>query len=484
MSSDQTGVDKAPPFGDRTSSSRSDASRPSEPEDSQSEQQGLALMLRCDERELRTIIPTLLLARRQLDLQVLTPTEQLRLLKSKAADVLPESEVLAKLTESKLTGCPLVIKFGVDATGRELHVGHAVPMIMAGRFQRMGHQVVMLIGDFTARIGDPSGRVTDRPPLSEEQIRDNVQSYLEQFAPFVDISKARVVYNSEWLDRMSLKDGFALFSRLGISETLQREDFRERVSTGGRVTQAETLYADLMGIDSVRVHADIEIGGADQLLNFHTCRKVMEIFNLPPEGIVTTPLIPGISGSTTKMSKSLGNYVGLLEDAPAMFGKIMSMPDDAMEIYMKCLTEIRESEWDVLGRRMRESELNPKSVKEALALTLVGMIRGLDEANVAAEQFDQRFAKQSYKDIEGIPILSVSSDMSILDMLYEHSVVASKSEARRLINGGAVSSVSVEDSSVIRINSPSFTLAEIGAPTFILKVGKLKLFKVTVRDGG
>jgi len=430
-----------------------------------------------NEKDLRILVSRALLDRLHTDLTGLSVTDQVSLIKSRSTAIVLEEDLSDRFTKFKAGGDPLIVKFGVDATGNELHLGHIVPIKLAARLQRMGHQVQLVVGDFTARIGDPSGRNESRPPLSVDQIKENVRTYLQQMSPFLQVEQTKVLFNSDWLSKMTLSDGLRLFGKMSVTEGLNRTDFRERMAAGGGVTQAELLYANLMGIDSQVMNADIEVGGHDQTINFHTCRRIMELNGSKPEIFITSPIIPGISGEGQKMSKSLGNYIGLLASAEDMYGKIMSIPDSLLEIYFKSLTELTDIEWTVLNSRMSTGELNPKIVKETLATTIVGQARSLTEANMAYEQFISKFGAKSYHQLENLPSVHIKSAQTIIDVLFDNKFVTSRGEARRLISGGAVSLIDFSGNAE-KVSFLDQIPLDLRANSEFLKVGKRGIVRV------
>ncbi len=254
----------------------------------------------------------LLRERRAMDLSDLPPAEQAALISARSQELLPSvGDLAARLAAADAERRKLVVKFGIDPTAADVHVGHAVPMIIASRFQRMGHHVVFIVGDITAKIGDPSGRTADRPPLTDDDIRANMATYREQVTPFFDFTRADFRYNSEWLAPVTLPEFIGVLEKLPVAASLQREDFRNRLAAGSGLTMAELVYSVVMALDSVKIAADIELGGLDQLLNMQMCRRVMENSGQQPEIIIATGLIEGTDGTGAKMSKSKGNYVGL-----------------------------------------------------------------------------------------------------------------------------------------------------------------------------
>ena len=294
--------------------------------------------------------------RRRLDLSDLSPAEQAVLIAERCQELQPSQEALAqRIAEADARGRPFVAKLGIDPTGAEVHLGHAVPMVLLSRFQRLGHHVVLIVGDMTAQIGDPSGRSDERPHQTAEDIARNLTTYREQVAPFFDFSRAELRHNSDWLGSVTLPRLIEVTAHIPVAMSLQREDFRNRLSAGYSLTLAELLYSVAMALDSVELDCDLEVGGIDQYLNMQMCRKVMEICGQEPELVAAVTLIEGTDGTGAKMSKSKGNYVPLTAPAAEIFGKVMSVPDRLMGPYFQALSEWRDSELAVVARRQAEA---------------------------------------------------------------------------------------------------------------------------------
>ncbi|WFB10221.1 tyrosine--tRNA ligase [Streptomyces sp. LX-29] len=343
-------------------------------------------------------------ARRYLDLTDLSAKEQAELIASRTVEVLPDVQKLAeRIDERRAAGRGLSIKLGIDPTAADVHLGHAVPVIILSRFQRMGHDVTLLIGDFTAKIGDPSGRTAERPPLTDEDIAANLAGYREQVRPFFDFEKVNFRQNSEWLSPYTFPELLGLLSQVPVSQLLQREDFRNRLAAGSGLTMSELLYPIAQGLDSVALDCDVELGGADQLLNLQMGRKLMELRGQRPQLVVTMPLIEGTDGTGAKMSKSKGNYVGLTAPADDVFGKIMSVPDRLMEPYLKAWTEWTDAEVAAVLARVADRSLHPMDLKKVLAGEVVAALYGLEAAMAARAGFVAQFSKKSFTDVESLP---------------------------------------------------------------------------------
>ncbi|MFC5722449.1 tyrosine--tRNA ligase [Streptomyces gamaensis] len=348
-------------------------------------------------------------SRRYLDLTDLSPKEQAELIAARTVDVLPGVEKLAERIERRRAeGKGLAVKLGIDPTGSDVHLGHAVPIIVLSRLQRMGHEVTLLIGDFTAKIGDPTGRTAERPPLTDEDIARNLATYREQVRPFFDFEKVRFRQNSEWLAPYTFPELLALLAHVPVSQLLQREDFRNRLSAGSGLTMTEMLYPIAQGLDSVALDCDVELGGADQLLNLQMGRKLMELKGQKPQLVVTMPLIEGTDGTGAKMSKSKNNYVALTASAEDVFGKIMSVPDRLMEPYLKAWTEWTDTEIALAVSRVTDRSLHPMDLKKVLAGEVVTALYGVEAAMAARAGFVAQFSKKSFTDVETLPVVELA----------------------------------------------------------------------------
>lgn len=404
------------------------------------------------------------------DLSGLSAEKQFELLKESAKHMIGEDRLLAALRVCKKNGRPLRVKYGIDATGQEMHLGHAVPLFVLRRLQKMGHHVVLLIGDFTARVGDPTGRVTTRPVLSEEEIRDNASRYTAQAGRVLDIARTEVRFNSEWLETYKLSELFRILGGLTVATAMQREDFRKRES----VTRAELLYSTLMGIDSVVLESELELGGDDQLLNFYDAERIMINEGLCPESALTTDILLGTTGDGTKMSKSLGNFISVVADPPDMYGKIMSIPDRQLELYFKLLTDMRTAQWEVLSQAMDSHDVEPREIKRMLARVVVADLNGVEAASAAQNHFDRVVVKkQAPSDLRLITIErgQVASWVSLL-RLFGLSQIKSNSDAHRLLTGNGVHIVGTNGEKTVQFSDPLPLLDEeitvrIGKRTFV-----------------
>lgn len=384
----------------------------------------------------------LLRERRAMDLSDLPPSAQAALIAARSQELLPSTGQLAELLTSAGTEeRQLVVKFGIDPTAADVHVGHAVPMIIASRFQRMGHRVVFIVGDITAKIGDPSGRIADRPALTDDDIAANMKTYRDQVTPFFDFDHADFRFNSEWLAGFTLPQFIGVLEKLPVAVPLQREDFRNRLAAGSGLTMAELVYSVVMALDSVEIVADVELGGLDQLLNMQMCRRVMENAGQRPEIIVATGLIEGTDGTGAKMSKSKGNYVGLAFEPKDVFGKLMSAADRLLPEYLKTLTELLDPEIEMLLSLMADRRIHPMGVKTLLASDVTGTVHGLADAAASRAGFKAQFSAKRFSDTPDLPVIEQAEhgDAMVGELFVKVTqTIPSMNQVRRVASGGGL----------------------------------------------
>jgi tyrosyl-tRNA synthetase len=323
----------------------------------------------------------------------MTVNEQLEYLTKGCVDVVRAGELKAKLERSRATGKPLVVKVGFDPTAPDLHLGHTVLIRKMKHFQDLGHTVVYVVGAFTALIGDPSGRSKTRPPLTREEIDANAETYKTQIFKILDPQKTQVRFNNEWLEPLGSYGWVRLAAKYNVAQMLERREFKARFEAGKPIAVHEFLYPLAQAYDSVYLAADVELGGTDQLFNLNVGRDIMPAFDLEPQVVMTTPLLEGLDG-VEKMSKSLGNYVGVTESPSEMFGKLMSISDDLMWKYYTLLTDLGPTEIVQLRDRVSSGELHPKQAKIDLAKRIVADFHSTTDADRAADEFERRFAKK------------------------------------------------------------------------------------------
>ena len=368
---------------------------------------------------------------------MLSAEEQLHIIASGAAQIVPESGLLEKLKRGK----PLNIKLGVDPTSPDLHLGHAVPLRKMRQFQDLGHNVTLIIGNGTALIGDPSGKNTTRPQLSQEQVQANAETYVAQAMKILDPEKTKIVYNADWILSLNLKDLLGLMSKFTVARILERDDFTKRYQSQTPIAMHEFLYPIMQAYDSVMVKADVEMGGTDQLFNLLAGRDLMEKMDMEPQIALTMPLLEGTDG-VRKMSKSYGNYVGLTDDANDMFGKVMSIPDELMVKYYRLASTLSVAEIDQLEADLKAEKLHPNKVKRALARNIVAAYHDEAAAEQAEADFDLKFKDHGFP--EDAPTfqadLTPGEDGTVYfaKLLVNVGAAQSVSDARRLIDGGGV----------------------------------------------
>ncbi|MGF7236582.1 MAG: tyrosine--tRNA ligase [Frankia sp.] len=370
--------------------------------------------------------------RRSLDLSDLGPAEQATLIAERSQQLQPSEEALAeRITAAGTRGRPFVAKFGIDPTGAEVHLGHAVPMLILSRFQRMGHQVVFIVGNVTAKIGDPSGRSDERPRLTDDDIARNLATYRDQVTPFFDFTRAEFRQNGDWLSEIKLPEIIEITAQIPVSMPLQREDFRTRLELGQGLSLAELLYSVVMALDSVEINCDLEVGGIDQFLNMQMCRRVMDIRGQVPELVVATSLIEGTDGTGAKMSKSKGNYVPVNAAPGEIFGKMMSIPDRLVEPYFRALSEWRDDELAVVRGRVADGSLHPVDLKKVLAGEVTAAIHGVDVAMKAREEFAAQFSRRAFSDMRDLPTVGDPS-RTVVDIVKALGFAKSNGDVRRV----------------------------------------------------
>ncbi len=389
------------------------------------------------------------------------------------AQVEKEADLRRLLVEGN-KGEPLRVKLGVDPTHYDLTIGHAVVFRKLRQFQRMGHKVIVLIGDWTARLGDPSGRVEARIPLTPEQVNANAHSYLDQFFRIVDKEQTEVRRQSEWFDTFTLADAIKLQGYKTVAQMLERDDFSKRYKGGTEIYLSEFMYPLLQGYDSVALHADVEIGGTDQTFNLLVGRELQPIFGQTPQQILTVNLIVGLDG-VKKMGKSLDNYIAITAPANDMYGKLMSLPDQTMRTYFEALTDIDDAELDEFERKMAEGTLNPRDVKRRMAREIVAEFHDATAAQEAEEAFIRQFSQRQLP--TDIPDYPMSEPKNIVEVLVDAKLESSNNRARTLIKEGGVTWFPKgEAGEPERITDFNFLLPAVDGA--VLKVGKRRYIKI------
>jgi len=397
--------------------------------------------------------------------------KSLDLISRGAVDIIDMEELEKKLRKAVDENRPLRVKAGFDPTAPDLHLGHTVLIQKMKHFQQLGHQVIFLIGDFTGLIGDPTGKSETRPPLTPEQVQQNAATYKEQIFKILDEDRTEIAFNSVWMKEMKSIDMIRLCARHTVARMLERDDFKKRFHAQKPIAIHEFLYPLIQGYDSVALQADVELGGTDQTFNLLVGRHMQKEYGQAPQTVITMPLLEGLDG-VNKMSKSLGNYVGITDDPGSMFGKLMSVSDDLMFRYYELLSSLDMNEIASLREKMQAGAVHPRDVKVRLAMELVGRFHGKDAAQKAKEGFDAQFRRGEVPD--DIPEYEPGADMDrnalfLPRVLKEAGLVKSASEARRLIKQGAVTidGEKVSDDEI-----------SIGASGCIIKVGKRRYLKI------
>lgn len=402
---------------------------------------------------------------------MLSPEEQLHIIRSGAAQIVPEQALLEKLKR----GVPLNIKLGVDPTAPDIHLGHAVPLRKLRQFQDLGHEVTLIIGDGTALIGDPSGRNSTRPQLSRDQVAENAQTYVDQAFKVLDPAKTTLRYNSEWILDLNMEGLLKLLANFTVARILERDDFHNRYTSGQPISLHEFLYPVMQAYDSVVIKADVELGGTDQLFNLLAGRELMEKLEMEPQVCLTLPLLEGTDG-VRKMSKSYGNYIGLTDEPGDMFGKVMSIPDEMMVKYFRLASTVDVDEIDAIERDLAADKLHPNKVKRSLARNIVESYYDEAAAVAAEEAFDKVFKSHEVPDdipvFEGELALNDDGQVYMAAFLNEAGLAGSAGEARRLIDGGGVK---IDD---VALAAKEYNVDPERLSGAVIKVGKRKFLKI------
>jgi len=398
--------------------------------------------------------------------------EQMDLIRRGASEIIPEEELLQKLEISRKESKPLKIKLGCDPSRPDLHIGHAVVLRKLAQFQKLGHQAILIIGDFTGMIGDPSGRNATRPALSLDETRQYGDSYFEQASKILDKENTKIVYNSDWLGKMSFEDVIKLASKYTVARMLERDDFTKRYKAGEPISIHEFLYPLAQAMDSVAIESDVELGGTDQKFNLLVGRDIQREFGMKPQVILTMPLLVGTDG-VEKMSKSYNNYIGISEEPNNMYGKTLSIADSLIYTYFELATDVSKERLTEIKTALSDTKTNPRNLKRGLARTLVSLYYNDETAINAEQEFDKVFIKKETPD--DIPEFDYSShpkSINPVDLLIITNLSPSRGEARRLILQGGVS---VDGNRIENLN----TEININHGT-VIKLGKRRFLKLTV----
>jgi tyrosyl-tRNA synthetase len=396
--------------------------------------------------------------------------KQMEAIRRRAAEIVPEEELIEKLEASRKSNRPLRVKLGLDPTAPDIHIGNAVPLQTLRTLQNLGHHAILIIGDYTATIGDPSQQNTMRPQLNHDEVMKNAQTYLDQAGKIIDLKEAEILQNGEWFSKMDLAGVIQLAGKLTVARCLERDDFRKRLDEGRPIGVHEMLYPLMQAYDSVKVESDIEIGGTDQIFNILLGRDLQREVGMNPQVAITNPLLEGLDG-TRKMSKSLGNYIGINEPADSIYGKAMSIPDELMEKYFRLTTDVPDEKIEEL----LSGDTHPREAKAALAYALTRRYHDEQSARRAAEEFDRVF--QEKKLPSELPTLEIPGEGTVwvVKLLKETGRASSNSQARRLIRQGGVR-IGTNMDNLQAIEDPDQDL-EIDDGT-ILNVGKRHFWKI------
>jgi tyrosyl-tRNA synthetase len=399
---------------------------------------------------------------------LLPAKEQLKLLARGVAQIVSEEELLKKLEQSVATNKPLRIKLGVDPTSSDIHLGHTVPLQKLRQFQDLGHTAVLIIGDYTAQIGDPSGRSATRPRLTHDEVLANAKTYQEQVFKILKPEQTEIVFNGDWFSKMSFSDVANMTSKITVARMLERDDFANRYANNQPISILEFIYPLMQATDSVKIEADVELGGTDQIFNILLGRDLQRDAGMEPQIAMCLPLLVGLDG-VNKMSKSLKNYIGITEDPNEMYGKTMSLADELMLTYFELVTDIDKAEIDQLKKDLENNKIHPKEAKSKLAMQIVTQYHGKEAAIKAKEEFDNVFKAGGLP--EDIPEFSFSEDkIWIVKLLVDCDLVKSNSEARRMIEQGGV-----------KLNNEKIEDGSLDVPIedgMVLQVGKRKFARI------
>ena len=392
------------------------------------------------------------------------------LIKRGVAEIIPEDDLVRKIESSIAAARPLNVKLGCDPSRPDLHLGHSVVLRKLRHFQELGHQAILIVGDFTGMIGDPSGRNKTRPPLTIEETRRNGQTYFEQATNILSTKKLQMLYNSEWLGKMDFADVIMLASKYTVARMLERDDFEKRYRSGEPISVHEMLYPLAQAMDSVAIRADVELGGTDQKFNLLVGRDIQREHGMDPQVAVTMPLLPGTDG-VEKMSKSLDNYIGIEEPPKEIYGKTLSIPDTLIYQYFVLATSVSGAELEQIRVGLEKGEVNPRDLKRQLARELVTLYHSSEAADSAEREFDRIFVRKDLpEDIEELALSTAEPRIGIVRLLTETKLASSNAEARRLIEQGGVSIDGKRvgnQKEIVNVESP-----------VVLRVGKRKFLRV------
>lgn len=395
--------------------------------------------------------------------------EQMEIIRQGVSEIIPEIELEKKLRTSIEKKVPLRVKLGCDPSRPDLHIGHAVVLRKLRQFQDCGHQAILIVGDFTGMIGDPSGKSKTRPSLTLEETRKNGQSYFEQASKILIKEKTEIVYNSDWLARMNFEEVIRLASKYTVARILERDDFEKRYRGGEAISIHEFLYPLAQAMDSVAIKSDVELGGTDQKFNLLVGREIQREYGMQPQVILTMPILEGTDG-VEKMSKSLHNYIGLTDTPNEIYGRVLSIPDALIEKYFTLATDVSHERLVQLRDDLKRSDYNPRDAKRELARTIVRMYHNPEASLEAEAAFDRIFINKNIPEVIEEYVVAPQAHIQVIDILVDAKLTTSKGEARRMIQQGGVS-IDGEKISDALASMPEKTES-------ILKVGKRKFLKI------
>ncbi len=403
---------------------------------------------------------------------MLSAKEQLDIIKRGAVEIIVEDDLLKRIEKSVVKGQPLRVKAGFDPTAPDIHLGHTVLLNKMRQFQELGHEVIFLIGDFTGMIGDPTGKSETRKHLTKEEVAENAKTYQSQIYKILDPAKTKIAFNSEWMSKMTAGDLIQLAAKHTVARMLEREDFKKRYQSELPISIHEFLYPLIQGYDSVALKADVELGGTDQKFNLLVGRELQKEYGQAPQSIVMMPLLEGLDG-VNKMSKSLGNYIGITEPAKEIFGKVMSASDDLMFRFYELVSSVSLGELEKIKADVKSGVLHPMEAKKRLAEELADRFCGMSEGAKARAEFESVFSRNAMPDeIPSVEIIWEGATMKLAKLMALAGVAKSNSEARRLIQQGAVE---MNESPVREIDM------ELPAGEYVLKVGKKRFVRVAAQ---
>lgn len=395
---------------------------------------------------------------------------QFEIISRGAVDILPENEFKERLAESIEENKPLRVKQGFDPTAPDIHLGHTVGIRKLKQFQDLGHKIVLIIGDYTGMVGDPSGRSATRPRLTYDEIMTNAETYQKQFFKILDRSKTEVHRNGEWFEQMSFSEIMDLTAKFTVARMLERDDFEKRFKSNNPISIHELMYPLMQAYDSVAIRADVEIGATEQKFNLLTGREIQQDYGLQPQLVLTVPVLVGVDGHN-RMSKSLGNYIGIDEPPGEMFGKVMSIPDNLIYSYFELVTDVSSEQLARVKEQLQADDTNPMDIKKILGETMVEMYHSREVAAAAREEFERVFSKRQLpQDIPEFEFDGSDEKTWIVDLLTMTGMASTNGEARRLIKGGGVS---VDGEKILDENAEL-----VVRDGMLLKVGKRRFLKL------